>query len=129
MMIKILALTAMLVLISPFAINAKGIKVDKFDVPADQLEDAKSLSKATDIMSKNVMKCMDTGKDNKKCICENLDKLENIEKIYTDLLKKHPEWKGKMLYFETSTPEFPTYSHNIFLPGLEKQFTMKESCN
>jgi len=125
-MIKILVLAFALLL--PLGLNAFGIKVDKYDVPANQIEDAKSLSAVTGIMSKSVMKCMDTGKDNKKCVCENLDKLENIEKLYNSLLTKHPEWKGKMLYYETSTPEFPIYSHNTYLPGLEMQFAMKNNC-
>ncbi len=110
--------------------NNGHIHAITYKVPEHQLEDAKLLSAAIGSISEPVTKCVKSGKEYQKCLCDNVDKINSVKKIFKKLLQKYPEWSGEriVLYYETSTPEFPIYSHNLSIGGIKKHLLDKDHC-
>lgn len=82
-----------------------------------EIADAKRLNDAVDLLSVKVSGCVNNSVvDPGQCHCLYPEEKSNLEKIYHATLRKHPDWRGKVLFWQRAD----SYSYNLSLDGLER---------
>ncbi len=98
------------------------IEVDPIELSnLEDIEDAEMLSANLDTAVQHVMACMDEGKDNIVCQCENIDLLRAFQEKLRSTLDKHPEWAGQDIFYKQRDEE------GIMRAGVSTSFTGLEN--
>ncbi|MCS5596545.1 MAG: hypothetical protein VX740_09870 [Pseudomonadota bacterium] len=66
---------------------------------AFDVDDIIQLSFKTSKMLSTISKCMLAGQQEDVCYCDNMDTVNQHQKVLKNTLKTHPEWEGKQVTF------------------------------
>lgn len=101
-------------------VNGKEIKSIAL-TSSDEIEAATNISNSLAVVSKNVSSCMEAGKDNLACKCENKESIHQLNELVNAAIKAYPYWANiKTVKFNGRT---------LFLTGLRKQATESLECH
>ncbi|MGH1402822.1 MAG: hypothetical protein ACRBDL_01115 [Alphaproteobacteria bacterium] len=64
------------------------------------IRDAQALDDALGNVSSAVTGCMDMGRNNTQCQCENLDIIHEFNGLYKETIVLHPDWKEQSIYYQ-----------------------------
>jgi len=102
-----------------------GFAADFVLTDAEQIKDASSIQKSVDAIFAKVAQCVDRKlAEPSRCFCLYPVELEDFKKVFATVIKNHPEWKDKIVYFEGRT-EGHTKGHNLGFVGLQRMSEMK----
>lgn len=91
----------------------------------EQILDATEINKAIELMSKNVMECVNKKiAPAKECFCLYPEKIKNFNMTVSGILDKYPEWENKAINWKLKDDPV---GYNLYISGLRKQLQMK--CN
>ena len=87
--------------------------------PAD-LKDARMLHEAVFNLHAKIEVCMEKRiAYPDECACLYKPEYEAAEAVYKDVMTKHPDWRGKVLFFK---PQEDAFATNLHMQGLTSQF-------
>ena len=83
--------------------------------------DVQALNGLVTAFSKGVTACVDAGSPIATCRCRYPQEALNLRKGYNDFVKRHPDWKDRMLSYEYVDNGGRTMSGVISIPTLRRQ--------
>jgi hypothetical protein len=92
----------------------------KVSNPQDVIE-VRTLNGFVTAFSKSVTACVDVGNPIETCRCRSRREAINLRKGYNDFVKRHPDWKDRMLSYEYVDDGGRTMSGVISIPTLRRQ--------
>ncbi len=81
------------------------------------IRDAEELDSALDDVSSSVTACMEGGKGNTQCQCENIDIIYDFNNLYKETVVRHPNWIGQAIYYTKPSGQGVT----IMFSALQRQ--------
>lgn len=82
-----------------------------------QIKDANAIQLSINAISAKVSQCIEKKlAEPARCFCLYPAEFDNFKKAYANAIAKHPEWKGKLVYFD---------GNNLNFVGLQRQNDMK----
>lgn len=100
----------------------EGVVADviRLEDPAD-IQDANTLNQAVDVMSQKVTACVENQEaPPDACFCRYADQLAQVKTIFDEVITKHPDWQGKVIFWWKDDTQ--SYSYNLAMDGLRQTF-------
>lgn len=80
---------------------------------------AQELDTVINVLNNRITLCVDAGRESPtECFCRYPEEANNAKKSYDKILLARPNWRGKILYWQTLDNQA---SHQLVMPAVENQ--------